>query len=100
LIKQCVGTCIVTHRGPTSPQRHEPPPRISASYRCTLISEEPVKLNQAGQRRYEVVLQDQLPHDQPTGYLNTVVGQRHGVPREELFISRRRAVSVPGITHG
>jgi hypothetical protein len=47
LIKQCVGTCIVTHRGPTSPQRHEPPPRISASYRCTLISEEPQ--NRAGQ---------------------------------------------------
>src|SRR5271163_5027895 len=43
LAKQRVGTCIVTHRGPTSPKRHEPPPRISADYRCTLVSEEPLK---------------------------------------------------------
>jgi hypothetical protein len=38
-----VGTCIVTRRGPTSAQRHELPPRISANHRCTLIYEEPLK---------------------------------------------------------
>jgi hypothetical protein len=36
-----VGTRIVTHREPTSAQRHEPHHRAIANYRCTLISEEP-----------------------------------------------------------
>jgi polysaccharide biosynthesis transport protein len=36
-----VGTRIVTHRGPTSAQRHDPSPRISADHGCTLIREEP-----------------------------------------------------------
>ena len=41
LVKQRVGTRIVTHRGPTSPQRHEPHHQAIANYWCTLISEEP-----------------------------------------------------------
>ena len=36
-----VGTRIVTHRGPTSVQRHESPPRINRNHRRTLIHEEP-----------------------------------------------------------
>jgi hypothetical protein len=39
--EQRVGTCIVTHRGPTSAQRHEPHHQSIAAYGCTLISEEP-----------------------------------------------------------
>jgi hypothetical protein len=38
-----VGACIVTHRGPASPKRHEPPHRDIANYWCTLIHEEPAK---------------------------------------------------------
>ena len=33
---------IVTHRGPSSAQRHEPHYQAIADYRCTLISEEPI----------------------------------------------------------
>jgi hypothetical protein len=36
-----VGACIVTHRGPTSPKRHEPAHRDVAKLRCTLDYEEP-----------------------------------------------------------
>jgi hypothetical protein len=43
LVKQRVGTRIVTHRGPTSPPRHEPHHQAIANYWCTLISEEPGK---------------------------------------------------------
>ncbi len=39
---RALGTRIVTHRGPTSAQRHDPTARISADHRCTLIHEEPV----------------------------------------------------------
>jgi hypothetical protein len=37
-----VAACIVTHRGPTSPKRHDPAHRAHSNYRCTLIYEEPI----------------------------------------------------------
>ena len=40
--RSSVGTRIVTHRGPTSAQRHDPTARISADHRCTLLHEEPL----------------------------------------------------------
>jgi hypothetical protein len=36
-----VGTCIVTHRGATSPKRHDPAHRANSNYGCTLNYEEP-----------------------------------------------------------
>ncbi len=41
----CVGTRIVTHRGPASTHRHATFPQRSAGHRCTLVHEEPVKPN-------------------------------------------------------
>ena len=40
--RSSVGTRIVTHRGPTSAQRHDRRARISADHRCILIHEEPI----------------------------------------------------------
>jgi hypothetical protein len=42
-----VGACIVTHRGPASPKRHEPAHRDVANLRCTLDYEEPDNLAEA-----------------------------------------------------
>jgi hypothetical protein len=34
---------MVTHRGPTSPQRHGPQAQLTANHRCTPVHEEPLK---------------------------------------------------------
>ena len=75
------------HRGPTSPQRHEPHHQAIANYPCTLISEEPLFRT----RWCNTVLHQVRTISKPGGNPPVPLSQKGKSPGEENFLTSQTA---------